>query len=195
MWGINLIRRQVGFNMWIGDKIVEVAERFEGLAEVVQNTTWDDPKTKGLDARAQALKEALKRVGHENGWAYCMTFAEVCWRVAYEEVGASKELIARIAKLLTPSVVVSMRNVKAEGLLAVEPKRGSIMFMQKGTGAYGHAGVVTGVQGYTFFTIEGNTGGGLENREGDGIYRKKRMLFYGKSEGLVLRGFLNPIHV
>lgn len=183
----------------IGNKIVEVASEFEGLVEVISNAEWDDPKTKGQDPHAVRFEQMIKRAGHQDGWPYCASFVEGVWTLSYEDSGASRDLLVKISRLLTPHVMTSFLNCQKAGLITQDPVRGAVMFMQNGRGSSGHAGLVTGVDGGWFWTIEANTSSNDPNeRDGGagagGVFRKKRLLsFTPKSKGLWIRGFLNPI--
>jgi hypothetical protein len=185
--------------MTIGDHIIEVASEFEGLVEIISNSEWDDKKTKGKDPHAIKFESMLKRAGHVDGWPYCMSFCEGAWMAAYEDTKAGNGLLDRIASLLCPHVMTSFHNCKRAGLITQDPVRGAVMFMQSGGSSSGHAGIVTGVDGGWFRTIEANTSSVDQNeRDGaagtGGVFRKKRLLtFAPKTRGLWLRGFLNPI--
>jgi hypothetical protein len=184
--------------MKINDIIVATAEEFEGLVEVKSNAEWDDPKTKGKDRRAVVFEEMIKRAGHQDGWPYCMSFCEGVWRVSYEQAGASSARRNRIAGLLNPSVMKSFRACADAGLIERDPVKGAIMFMQKGGGGYGHAGIVVYVEANWFFTIEANTSpSDPDDRDGGigtgGVWRKKRIVTYGSRPGLHLRGFVHPL--
>jgi hypothetical protein len=185
--------------MTIADRIVAVAEEFEGLVEIKSNAEWDDPNTRGTDAHAVKFEEMIKRAGHQDGWPYCMSFSEGVWVTAYEDAKASKTLITRIKSLLSPSVMNSFQACKDAGLISKAPKRGAIMFMQSGASWKGHAGLVRIAEGGWINLIEANTSSSDANeRDGGigtgGIWRKKRAVtFVPKNRGLWIRGFLNPI--
>lgn len=188
----------------INDQIITVAERFEGLTEIVSNKEWDDAKTKGIDARALALKGMLKAAGHEDGWPYCMTFSKGVWVTAYTEFVPGNPAIAQIKKLLGPSVMESFSNCMNAGLIATVPMVGAIFFMQNGKSWQGHAGIVERVEDQFVYTIEANTSPGATATQADrdggigtgGVWRKKRSRDMTRNpNGLYLRGFLNPIPV
>jgi hypothetical protein len=180
--------------MNIGAKIVDVADDFEGLVEVKSNQEWRD------SARGAKFKAMLKRVGHSDGWPYCMSFCEGVWRVAYEEAG--KEF-GVIGKMLNPSVVSSYNNLKEAGisLRPAVPMEGAIFFMQNGSSGNGHAGIVTGFDGKFLSTIEANTSpnpkDAAQDRDGGagtgGVWRKRRAYDFTKRSGLWLKGILNPL--
>jgi hypothetical protein len=186
--------------MKIADQILQVAEEFEGLVEIVSNSEWDDLRTPGKDKRAAAFEEMLKRAGHWDGWPYCMSFCEGVWVTAYTELGAKPAVIARLRTVLSPSVMNSYTNCREVGLISKQPERGAILFMQNGGKWTGHAGLVTDVEpGGWIRTIEANTSPTDANeRDGGagtgGVWRKRRSLnFEKRNSGLWLRGFLNPM--
>lgn len=189
--------------MNINDKIISVAEEFEGLVEIVSNETWDNPTTKGRDPEADRLKMILKRAGHQNGWPYCASFCEGVWVTAYEDLKVTTGILAQIQGILTPHVMTSYRNAKAAGLITMTPERGAIAFMQKGSSDSGHEFLVCGVEGTTIKTIEGNTSPSPSDIQADrdggigtgGIWRKRRLFNTTKSNGLWIRGFMNPIKI
>lgn len=180
----------------IGEKIISVASGFVGLQEVKQNAEWDNPSTAGRDGAAESLRKALKASGWLMGWPYCAAFVEACWRIAYTDLGAPAELLSRIATKLTPSVMQSYNNWIPDSK-DTTPQPGAIFFMEMGRSGKGHAGIVIHRNGDAFSTIEGNTspmpGTAMADREGDGIFKKVRLLDFTQKSGLWLRGFLNPI--
>lgn len=180
----------------IGQKIISVASTFIGLQETKQNAEWDNPSTVGRDEAADALRKALRASGWMAGWPYCAAFVEACWRIAYTELGAPDQLLTRIKLRLTPSVLQSYNNWKPDSTQR-EPEPGAIFFMQLGHTAYGHAGLVVHQNGDAISTIEGNTspmpGSSALDRDGDGIFKKVRLLDFNPKSGLWLKGFLNPI--
>jgi hypothetical protein len=188
--------------MNINLKILEVASRFEGLVELKSNAKWGSKKLKAADPAAAQMERMLKRSGHQDGWPYCMSFCEMVWHVAYEEIGACQETIRMVCRLLNPSVMQSWANVKEAGLNDRVPKLGAIFFMQKGTSGYGHAGIVEDHAETLLHTIEANTspqpGTTDEDRDGGvgtgGVWRRRRAYRFGKGSGLHLVGFLNPPH-
>lgn len=179
----------------IGARIIEVATQFVGLHETKANAEWDNPVTAGKDQAAVDLWNALTDSGWMMGWPYCAAFVEACWRAAYVGLQAPDELQSRIGQKLTPSVMQSFKNWKAE--ISLDPTRGAIFFMQMRQGATGHTGIVVQPFRDQFSTIEGNTspqaGTPDADREGDGVFKKIRRLDFTPRAGLWLRGFLNPI--
>jgi hypothetical protein len=78
----------------------------------------------------------------------------------------------------SPAVAVIESNAKKRGIFKPRtwiPTPGCLVIYHFPTG--NHIGVVDQLVGKTLHTIEGNTGG-ANDRDGDGVYRKKRDLTY-----------------
>jgi hypothetical protein len=180
--------------MTLGAKIIDVADDFEGIVEVKSNTTWRDA------TRGEKFKGMVKRVGHQDGWPYCMSFCEGVWRISYEELGRDFSVLS---KLLNPSVMSSYNNLKTAGLNLRPslPMEGAIFFMQNGGSGTGHAGIVTAFDGKLLSTIEANTSPNAKDAAADrdgaagagGVWRKRRAYDFSKRNGLWLKGILNPL--
>lgn len=185
-----------------GNKIIEVARRFEGLVELKSNARWGRGRLRDADPAAKELEKMLKRAGHEDGWSYCMSFTEAVWLTAYKELCAKQETLDKIAHLLNPSVMKSWANVRNSGLNTTAPEPGAIFFMQKGSSGFGHAGIVEHVGLDFLHTIEGNTSPAPSSTEADrdggigtgGIWARRRAFTFKTAPGLHLVGFINPIH-
>ncbi len=177
----------------LGAKIVVAAARFVGLTEVRSNDKWDDLSEDGHEQVADELRAELLRVGWQSGWPYCAAFCEVCWRIAYR--GLVDEVV--VGRMLNPSCLQSWRNAVDLGWASQKPTIGSIGVMQKGDSGQGHAYIVRGVKDKQIATIEANTspmiGTTSQDREGDGVYCKKRQLVFKPTTGLHLIGFINPL--
>lgn len=182
-------------------KIIEVAERFLGLYEVKSNAAWDDPSTSGEDPQAKILSELMQELGWQPGWAYCQAFAGAVLKQAYIELCAKQAVIDEILSNMTPSVMKSFANWRNNDVISTVASDGAVFFMQKGQTGYGHAGIVvrSSNDGNCISTIEGNTNpnpGSIEaDREGDGIFRRIRQVSFAPTNGLWMRGFLNPIEI
>lgn len=194
--------RNLGTKMEIGDKIIEVAEQFEGLVEIVSNTKWDDLSTPGHDARADKLIQILKYGGHVDGAPYCASGVEGVWKVAYEDQKASTAILAQISQILTPHVLTSYRNALSANLVTKTPKKGAIGFMRNGNTSNGHAFLfIDMADSKTMNTIEFNTSPSAkdiaQDRDGGiglgGVWRKRRTLDFAPTSGLWLMGFMNPL--
>lgn len=176
----------------VGIEIVRAAQPWLDTHEIASNATWSGPND-------LTFRQKMKEVGHQPGWAYCMSFAKACWIDGYRAVGASKHTIALLQNLFTPSVIQTYDHVK-HMVIQRQPPVGSLMLMRLGGTSKGHAGLVILGATKTFVTIEANTTPGVAKaaggeREGDGIYIKppKALDFTPRPTGLWLLGFLPPL--
>lgn len=184
-------------NEQIASEIIKVGSHFVNLFETKDNAEWRfivDP-SKGK-AESDQLKSEMIKSGWQAGWPYCMAFSETIWRLAYKNLEAPEDIINDFSKKLNPSVMSSYNNFKS--CISKTPVPGSIFFMQKGSSANGHAGIVVGCDGKSLATLEANTSPGKAisaeaDRNGDGVYKKIRSLDFTKTSGLHLLGFLHPI--
>lgn len=176
----------------VGARAVLQAAKFAGLTEVRNNAAWDNLDTPGRDAVAEELRAELLRTGWQLGWPYCAAFAEVVWRRAYQ----GRTELPVISSMLNPHCLTSFRNAAERGWTSKTPQVGAIGIMKKGDSSSGHAFIVAGIEGSVLHTIEGNTspapGSPEADREGDGVYRKKRPLSFAPTTGLHLIGFILP---
>lgn len=173
-----------------GVAILRVAQDFLDETEIKPNAIWSTP------AKSDRLRQLLTKAGWQEGWPYCASFVEACYGHAYEQLGASPDVVALIRQRFHPSVMRTFENCGTYAQSS-EPLPGSVFFMQRAMSALGHAGLVLIGGRRTFATIEGNTSPGIQraskDREGDGIYLKLRELAFARHSGLWLRGFLNPL--
>lgn len=157
----------------IPEAIVAEARKHLGKTEV------------GANNHGPIVKECLGFFGMEEGSAWCMAFAQYCVHKALKPLGVKP-------KIVKSAGVWDTWEKSPKELKLSRPEVGSlVIWRKKGTFA-GHAGIVTMVQGDKFTTIEGNTspGAGI-NRDGDGVYEKRRdMKGYGSME---LIGFLKVV--
>lgn len=162
----------------------EIALRFEGVQEIPNNQGWKD----------EFLSLSMDAVGFKKGWAWCMLFAQVCVELYYSQFDSS--LINKYRECFSPSVVTTFRNFKKNYLEMVSnvPTQNSVCFWQhyvqgKPT-AQGHAGIVLSFDNTFISTVDGNTNE-AGSREGDGVYRKKRLIKYKPDNGLRILGYIN----
>lgn len=176
----------------VGAKVVVNSAKFVGLTEISSNAEWDNLSTDIHDAIADEFKAELMRAGWQSGWPYCAAFCEVVWRRAYQGLPE----LPMVRKMLTPGCLMSFQNAAAEGWTSQVPRIGAIGIMRKGQTSSGHAFIVAGIKDNTMMTIEANTspapGSVEEDRNGDGVYAKKRIVQYGPNAGLHLIGFIIP---
>ena len=138
----------------------------------------------------------LKHVGWLGGQAWCMYFAKA---VHYEAYKDKPQVQAKIKRILTGATQESYVNAKNDKTgtytVTTNPKAGDIIiFQNRLTPAYGHAGVVTEVGKDYVKTIEGNTSD-RSIADGDTVARKKRPIKIGAGIGdnLYLRGFIRKL--
>lgn len=177
----------------ISQQIIDVAKQYSNLYETVANTKWASRTKKNHAELSTNLSAMMKRAGWQAPWPYCMGFCKGVWMDALTD---KDDRYIRVKKLLTPGVMVTFNNCRAEKLVTMTPRPGSIFLMQKGKTGSGHAGIVTAVEGNIIKTIEGNTSpspvSADRDREGDGVYEKSRKLIFVATSGLWLRGFIHP---
>lgn len=111
----------------------------------------------------------LRAVGLAPGYAWCASFVYWC----LTESGWPAESLPE--KRRAAGVITWSRWAEERGLIVSEPRRGDLMFWLNRDGRTGHIGFITAVHGDVLSTIEGNTDG-EGSREGDGVYRKTRLL-------------------
>lgn len=176
----------------VSDKIIEVGMRFVNCKEVKPNTEWDKHNNEILDL--------MTPCGWSKGLPYCAAFCEGVWRQALTELNAPEEVIRSFTRLMNPSTLGSYEAFKKESKTEAMPIPGSIFLMRNGKTVHGHAGIVKEVDWSEkqIITIEGNTGAKSavsdpSDREGDGIYSKKRTVSFTKSStSLYFLGFIYP---
>lgn len=177
----------------IAAKIVVNAAKFKGLTEIKSNAAWDNLSTVGKDAIADELVNEMLRTGWEKTWPYCAAFCEMVWRRAY----TGRPELPDVKTMLTPGCLLSFNNAADKGWTSQVPQIGAIGIMKKGSTSQGHAFIVTSVKNGVCATIEANTspaaGTPEADREGDGVYAKKRSVIYKPTTGLHLVGFILPM--
>lgn len=177
----------------VGVSVLDVARDYLDLSEIAQNREWSD-----ADASARLRRLMMEEGSWEPGWAYCMSFVKATYVQGYLNAGADPDLVRKVARKLTPSVMTSYSNCMPLITRDV-PKTGAIGFMRNGTSWNGHAFlVVLASPRSRMLTLEGNTmpaaGVDAKQREGDGIYaRADRRRDFTATKGLHLLGFLNPL--
>lgn len=183
---------QAVYSKDIGAKVVLEAAKFLGLTEIRSNAEWDDLSTSMKDTIAEEFKGELLRTGWQTGWPYCAAFCEVVWRRAY----AGRPELPDIKEMLTPGCMLTYERAVNLGFVSKTPVVGAIGIMKRGTGPQGHAFIVAGISGTKLTTIEANTspvpGTVSADREGDGVYKKTRLLEFKPTTGLHLIGFIQP---
>jgi hypothetical protein len=128
----------------------------------------------------------------------CMSFVQFCLKQTLEAF-ADQELATTVyGEAKGGEHCMTVWNNSDEAALSTEPQVGSIVIWNHVGTPNGHTGIVVGLnEDGTFDTIEGNTGPGRNvERNGDGVYRKRRKLvFQGKPKSMVVVGFIDPFLV
>ena len=175
-------------------EILEFAKDQVGKKEISGNQGFKDP----------LLDRAMRRVGFENGWAWCALFAELCY--AEPTYSGKSKVIASISDCFSANAVKTYENFEADktGYFATDSKQaleGSVVIwekrrdghpVKKGIWTLGHAGIVLEVHKDYFMAIEGNTNSN-GGREGIEIAIKKRTFNNFHTDGLCLKGFITPL--
>jgi hypothetical protein len=154
------------------DKLLDVARSYVGVREQGTN-------------RGREVEMFQRPIGGADGEPWCMSFAQFCIQKAGAETKVDPKVF-RSEHCLT----VWNKSPKSQQLSKPEP--GSLVIWRHGNSSSGHVGIVEKVHpDGTFTTIEGNTSSGSGiNREGDGVYRRKRDMNGAGSMRVV--GFLKP---
>lgn len=170
----------------IRQRIIEVAESFIGMQEIPGNMGFKDER----------FEELMEDTGWQKGQAWCAYLVELVWKIAYND---NPEIIELLDKLFAAGAVKTFHNFKSNGSFVVDknPKPGAIVIWQtwKNNEPYwtGHAGIVYDMQNSNAFTsIEGNTNSS-GGREGIEVAMKTRRINFDARNGLVLKGFIQPI--
>lgn len=136
------------------EQLIAEAERWIGITERGGDNLGPD---------VEAFQRAVD--GRAEGEPWCMAFVQFCLK----QIGGGD---------IFPSehcLTVWRKSPRELRLQAPEP--GCLMFWQYEGSAAGHVGIVKAVVGCYCITIEGNTGpGGAVEREGDGVYQKRRAI-------------------
>lgn len=121
--------------------------------------------------------------GKAVGEPWCMGFVQFCIKTTEAATGAK-------SSIFSSEHCMTVWDKSPSNLRLKQPEPGALVLWRKGSTTSGHVGIVESVQGGgSFTTIEGNTGGGTGvEREGDGVYRKKRTM--GTMGSMSVEGFL-----
>lgn len=163
------------------NKILDTALEFAGLYEIKANSVWSDR------VKSDKLLILLKAIGFKPGMPYCMAYCKAMWKASGQDMTG-----------LTLSVMLTYTNMKKH--ITLNPVPGAIFLMRHGNTSNGHAGLVISYDKSTstLVTIEGNTSPSkatsvANDREGDGIFKKTRIVSFAKSSSqMYFLGFLNP---
>jgi hypothetical protein len=173
----------------INDIITKIALDNLGQEEIRGNLGFKDPE---FERRMQA-------VGFKKGHAWCSYYAELVWKLAYQQYDATMN--DTLDKLFSASAVQTWKNFKKaiEFETTLVPDEGSLVVWQtykNGTPHWtGHIGIVIKYdqESDSLITVEGNTNDD-GSREGYKVAKKRRKNMYRKTKtGLRLLGFITPL--
>lgn len=171
----------------IHQRIVEIAKSFIGMQEIPGNMGFKDER----------FQELMIETGWQKGQAWCSYFAELVWKIAYQEI--NPEFIPKLDKLFAAGAVKTFQNFKDACIFPVDkkPEPGAVAIWQtwKDNQPFwtGHAGIVISITGPNeIATVEGNTNS-KGGREGIEVAEKRRRLSFDVTNGLCLKGFIHPI--
>lgn len=166
---------------------------------VLEASRWLGLKEQGGDNKGQLIEQFQKAAdGKAFGESWCLSFVQFCIKAVDAQVQILDPLHDKLLAVTNlEHVMTYWMKANIDKLSCEKPHVGSIACWSqqkdgKPTGL-GHAGIVTsvGTDGH-FETIEGNTHDGLGGieRNGDGVYKRKRSL--GSSKDFKLLGFIYP---
>jgi len=170
----------------LGKAIVEIARKDLGQKE-----------KKGNSGFVSAIKEAkMKLVGWIKYQSWCAYNAESYWLDAFKIHKPTH--VKLLSKYFSGSVYQTWKNFRASREFKTSPNKpvlGALAIWQDGTSGLGHMGVVSIIEGVTFWSIEGNTNA-QGSREGTivGENRHSSLMPYNpeKPNGRWLMGFVYP---
>ena len=131
------------------------------------------------------IAEFLASVGLAEGHPWCSAFVSYC-------IQSLADVYNIKPTIFITGHVMTMWNKSPASCRSIKPAPGFLVLWRKEGTTSGHIGIVESVEeDGTFSTIEGNTSDGQGmNRDGDGVWRKKRHIHgYGNMK---LLGFLSP---
>ncbi|MDZ4701380.1 MAG: CHAP domain-containing protein [Rhodothermales bacterium] len=180
---------------------LEVAHRFIGVTEQPKDSNRGPEVESFLAAVGLAPKQDAS--GDWKSYPYCAAFVSYCLNIAGDGVAFPTKRTAAARQFIDDahSIVLaddadafavrggSIRaNVVQRGTVPIPP--GTIVIWKAKRAPedlQGHAGLVVSWEGQAGVTIEGNTGAGEagDQREGGGVYLRKRMLSPGSAFRIV----------
>lgn len=136
--------------MTAADKIVQIAEGYSN-----QNITEIQPNRGWTDANYEA---EMKTVGWTPGDEWCAAAAILDWKKGYSDY---PDVWKHAKNLVSLNSQEMARKFHADPLWPTStdiPKLGAMVVWQEGTSAIsGHCGIVVGINGNLFTSVEGNT--------------------------------------
>lgn len=164
------------------DVVIKVAKKEVGYLEKA-TPKYEDNKTKnaGYNNFTKYGRDLAENIGSPycDGVFWCDEFVDWCFIKAYGEKQAKKLLGGWSAYCPT-----SAQYFRDMGRWYTSPKKGDVIFFLDSDNEEGHTGIVTNVDSYYVYTIEGNTSpdsGVIPN--GGGVHEKKYLLNYSRIAG------------
>lgn len=125
-------------------------------------------KEKGGNNRGPMIQLIQETVGRAQGEAWCMSLVQTCLAYAELRCGIQSSLKA------TEGCMDLWSSTFKDQKVRYSPLPGAIVIWQHGDSWRGHTGVVKEYLGDDMIVIEGNTSGGILNRDGDGVFINTR---------------------
>ncbi len=137
----------------------------------------------GGNNRGHFVELFQQTIGPAQGEPWCMAFAQ--------------SLVAFVEDVCGPCLLPATESCldafyrAPKQLVVTTPRQGDLVIWRHGNTYQGHVGIILRVDEDTFQTVEGNTSDGTGvNREGDGVYSKKRSK--NPAGSMKIAGFLRP---
>ena len=172
----------------IQTRLVEIAHSFLGKTEIIPNKGFHDPE----------FEKEIRTTGWTPPEPWCAALLKLEFLKGFQELFPGR--IDSVHKYFDLSAVDTYNKCKASPDFHVTriPEPGFAVIFQEGSGPFGHAGLVTGVTGRTFKSIEGNTTDpnhpSGNPREGFIVAEKTHSLDKPfDPHGLNILGFISPV--
>lgn len=178
--------------MTLQETIIATAIKYLGEEEIEGN--------KGF--KNKEFEKEMKAVGFVSGYAWCALFAELVWVTSAHKCNLPP-LGAMMSRLFSTGAYATWTNFDLESgkgtFLTLDTPQPSdlVVWRKQKNGVWhwtGHMGIVIDINGEKYTTIEGNTTGKPEDREGVRVAQKTRTIdFTTKPNGLNLLGFVHIV--
>ena len=154
---------------------LSVAEGFVGIVEEPRNSNRGPLINRFL--ASVGLEPVKLRTGEWKSYPYCAAFVSFCLNEAPDSVAFPLVRSAKSRDFVTAQSIEA--NKVLRGTVRIDP--GTLVVWKRNRNpqdASGHVGFVVDWEGQAGTTIEGNTSSGQQGsqRDGDGVYMRKRML-------------------
>ena len=150
------------------DKTLDTAESWDGYLEKATPDTrylWDKKANAGSNnyvCFSYELSDTDLFNGSKFGYEWCTSFVVYCF---WKNFGSTKthESLSIPSKSMAAGCVYFVQYLKSAGKYGSTPKRGALIFFKDPSdGEPCHIGFVTGFDSANVYTIEGNSGNGVE---------------------------------